>query len=298
MASLIAAPDNSRAHLAMLVFATVVSTSFTVGSAITDAVDPLALTWLRFIVAAAIFAVMLLSTDSFRRPAISDLARYAVIAALLCIYFTTMFFGLRWSDPVSLGAVFTLAPLFTMIIARFLVGQRTGPVVAAGLAIAAAGAVWVLFDGSLARLANFVVGRGELVFLFGTIAYAAYSPAIRKLHRGESLLVMNFWVLLLGAVMLGIIGAPAIAATAWLDVPAYVYAGIAWLAAASTALSFSMIKYASLHLPSAKVLAYTYLIPALVLLQTFLLGGAWPSFSELLGIVVITGAMLVLQRAG
>ncbi|MCB1971691.1 MAG: DMT family transporter [Geminicoccaceae bacterium] len=286
------------AHLAMLVFATAVSTSFTVGAAITHDVDPLALTFLRFVMAAAIFAGLMAGSGHLARPTIGDMARYATISILLCIYFVTMFYGLRWADPVSLGAIFTLAPLFTAGISRLLVGQRTSLAVAAGLTVAASGAIWVLFDGSLERLAGFAVGCGEWIFLVGTMAYATYSPMVRKLHRGESLLVMNFWVLLLGAVMLATVGASAITDTSWTALSWRVYAGIAWLAAVSTALSFSMIKYASLHLPAAKVLAYTYLIPALVLAQTTLLGGPRPSLSEAAGIMVITGAMLVLQRTG
>ena len=281
----------------MLVFATVVSTSFTVGAEITDAVDPLALTWLRFVVAAAIFAIILAVKGTLGLPRAGDLLRYSIIAALLCVYFTTMFWGLRWTDPTSLGAVFALAPVFTVLASLALLDQRTGGRVALGIVFAGLGAVWVTFDGSIDRLRSFSMGKGEAIFLLGTIAYATYSPAVRKLHRGESLLVMNFWVLAAGAVLLACVGAPAIITTSWLELPGYVYAGILWLAAASTALSFSMIKYASLRLPAAKVLAYTYLIPALVLLQTALLGAPRPSLSELAGIALITTAMLVLQRA-
>ena len=289
--------ETGRAHLAMLVFAVMVSTSFTVGAAITDAVDPIALTWLRFLMAAAIFAVLLGISGRIRLPLISDLLRYGVIGALLCIYFVTMFWALRWTDPVSCGAVFTLAPVVTALISLPLLGQRTDGRVALGLLTGGLGAIWVLFDGSWQQISTFSIGKGELVFLVGTIAYATYSPTIRRLHRGESLLTMNLWVLLTGSVMLLLVGGGTILETPWRAVPWTVYAGIAWLAAASTALSFYMIKFASLRLPSAKVLAYTYLIPALVLVQTAAMGEAWPNPSEIVGILVITGSMLVLQRA-
>ena len=281
----------------MLIFALAVSTSFTVGAAITDAVDPIALTWLRFLMAAAIFAGLLFATSALQQPGIADLGRYTVIGSLLCIYFVTMFWGLRWTDPVSLGAIFTLAPIFTALFGRWLLGQQTSPVMVLSLVVSGAGAVWVLFDGSLARLMRFSIGKGELIFLAGTVAYAIYSPAIRALHKGESLLVMNFWVIVLSAALLFVFGFQAIMETAWSQLPFYVYAGIAWLAAASTALSFYMIKYASLRLPSSKVLAYTYLIPAFVLAQTAFAGGPAPTISELAGIAVITASMLILQRA-
>ena len=289
--------ETGRSHLAMLVFAAAVSTSFTVGAAITHSIDPIALTWLRFVVAAIIFAALGAGIAGLGMPTLRDLGRYAVIGGLLCIYFVTMFWALRWTDPVSLGAVFALAPLITALVSFPLLGQRTGGRLALGLVAAGLGAVWVLFDGSLERLATFSVGKGELIFLLGTAAYAAYSPAVRLLHRGESLVAMNFWVLLVGAALLAMAGHDSILATSWPAVPWLTYAGIAWLAAVSTALSFSMIKYASLRLPSTKVLAYTYLIPAFVLAQAAAMGQASPNLSELAGIGVITVSMLVLQRA-
>ena len=286
-----------RAHLAMLLFALLVSTSFTVGAAIADALDPVALTFLRFLVAAAIFGFLISLRETWRLPGMRDFARYGTIGLTLVVFFVTMFEALRLSSSVSLSAVFTLIPLMTALVSRLMLRQRPGPVLMAGLMVAALGAIWVVFDGSLSNVLGFSVDRGEIIFFVGCISYSIYSPAVRKLHRSESIMTLTFWTIVASAVILAVYGFNVIISTRWDLVPGYVYAGIVYLGIAPTAVSFFMIKFASMHLPAAKVMAYTYLIPALVVAQLAILGEQWPPLTIMVGIGVIAIAMLVLQRA-
>ncbi|MBZ0215463.1 MAG: DMT family transporter, partial [Fimbriimonadaceae bacterium] len=274
-----------------------ISTSFTIGAAITHAMDPVPLTFLRFLLATILFAVIVTASEGWRRPSFSDLARYSSIGLLLVIYFVSMFEALRWSGPVSLGTIFTLVPLMTALISLHLVKQPINRTMGVGLAIGALGAIWVVFGGSLEKLLGFAIGKGELIFFVGAIAHSIYSPAIRKLHRGESVIVLTFWTLFCGTVILGLYGFKPIMETDWATQPLKIYGGITYLAVATTAASFFLIKYASIRLPSAKVMAYTYLIPAFVVFQLTILGADWPSISVLAGIAVITAATIVLQRS-
>lgn len=287
-----------RAHAAMFVFAFLISTSFTVGRAITDAVDPVALTFLRFLLALLIFIVILkVSGAVIRLPRGRALLRYGWLALLLVIYFVAMFEALRWTDALSAGAVFTLAPLMTAVLSRAVLGQRLTVGQGIALLVAGAGALWVMFSGDFERLSRFSLGKGELIFLFGAAAYAAYSPSVRLLHDDQPLITLTFWTLVVGAILLGIYGWQPIIRTDWASVPASVYLGIVHLAIFTTAISFYLIQYASVRLPSAKVMAYTYLIPAFVLAQNIALGAPWPGGSVLAGVGVIAAAMVLLQRA-
>ena len=151
-----------RAHAAMFAFAFLISTSFTVGRAITDAVDPAALTFLRFLLALMIFSVILkISGERARLPGGRDLLRYVWLALLLVIYFVAMFEALRWTDALSAGAVFTLAPLMTAAMSRAFLGQRLSAGQGIALLVAGAGALWVMFSGDIERLARFSLGKGE-----------------------------------------------------------------------------------------------------------------------------------------
>lgn len=105
------------------------------------------------------------------------------------------------------------------------------------------------------------------------------------------------WTLVVGSVLLAIYGWQPITQTDWASVPFGVYLGIVHLAIFTTAITFYLIQYASVTLPSAKVMAYTYLIPAFVLAQNIILGAPWPGMSVIAGVGVIAAAMVLLQRA-
>lgn len=283
------------AHGAMLLFTALVATSFTIGGMIAGALAPEALNFLRFLLASIIFVVIVLTSERWTWPGVSGLARYFVIAALLVVFFITMFEGLRLTDPLSLGAVFTLVPLMSALISLPLLGQRLSPRLLVGLVIGALGALWVLFDADLDKLMGFHVGRGEAIFFVGCAAYATYSPMVRKLHRGESLARLNMSALFCGMVLLLIYGGRTIVLTEWSAVPWWTYLGIAYLAVFTTAITFYLIKGASLVLPAAKVMAYTYLVPAFVALYEGLIGHGWPNAAVIGGIVVTAAAVIVIE---
>ena len=117
------------------------------------------------------------------------------------------------------------------------------------------------------------------------------------LHDDQPLIPLTFWTLVVGSVLLAIYGWQPITQTDWASVPPGVYLGIVHLAIFTTAITFYLIQYASVTLPSAKVMAYTYLIPAFVLAQNIVLGAPWPGVSVIAGVGVIAAAMLLLQRA-
>lgn len=290
--------ETAKAHAAMLVFAFLVSTSFTIGRALTFALDPVPLTFLRFLMATLIFSgVAALSKQRFRLPRPADIVRYLFLALLLVVFFVTMFEGLRWTTPLNTGAVFTLVPVMTMLIALVVLRQRLSAFGLVCLIIASASALWIMFNGNLHNLLALRIGRGELIFLVGCATYAGYSPAVRKLHKDRNLVLLTLWTFVACCVLLLAYGWRAIAETRWLLTSPVVYLGVAWLAVFTTAITFYLIQYATVRLPSAKVMSYSLLIPAFILLQRLANGGSWPSVSVLAAIAVLIFSMLALQHS-
>ncbi|VAV88536.1 hypothetical protein MNBD_ALPHA08-1056 [hydrothermal vent metagenome] len=288
--------ETLKAHAAMLLFAFLVSTSFTVGRSITFLLDPGPLTFMRFVMAVAIFSlVALLSKERFSWPTVANWLRYFFLALLLVIFFVTMFEGLRWSTPLASGAVFTLVPFMTAIIGFAIFRQSMALAGFLALVVAGLASLWIMFGGNLAAIMSLQLGRGEAIFLVGCAAYAGYAPAVKKFNTG-SLVYMTFWTLVAGTILLLIFQWPNITSTKWHLASSLTYLAIAWLALFTTAITFYLINYAALRLPSVKVMSYTLLIPAFILLQRVVNGGIWPSASVLAALAVLFGSMLVLQR--
>jgi drug/metabolite transporter (DMT)-like permease len=205
-----------------------------------------------------------------------------------------MFVALRLTDPVSTAAVFTLTPLMSAVFAWFLLRQVTTPRIALSLAIAGLGAIWVIFRADLDRILAFDLGTGEAVFLVGCAFHAFYTPLVRRLNRGEPVVVFTFGTIVAGAVLLGLAGAPAMLATDWAALPGIVWVTIAYLAVFATVLSFLIVQYATLRLPSSKVMAYGYLVPSFVILWEGLGGRGWVSPLVLLGAAATVLGLVIL----
>lgn len=283
-----------RGHLAMLTFSALVAGSFSLGSMVANDIAPEALNAFRFVVAGIIIGTAAFASGQIQRAHFKAPWRFAVLGGLFATYFVLMFYGLQTADPVSASAVFTLTPLMSGVFGWILLRQITTPRMALALAIGATGALWVIFRADVSALFALRIGEGEVVYFWGCIAHALYTPMVRKLNRGEPPVVFTFGMLIAGALLLICYGWPQIRATDWLDLSALVWTGLLYLALFASAASFVLLQFATLHLPSAKVMAYTYLTPSWVILWEIALGRPAPSGLVLGGIVLTVIALFLL----
>lgn len=280
----------------MLSFSALVAGSFSLGALAAPLISPAALTVARFALAGALVGGAAVLTGGIPKAAARASWRYLVLGALLACYFVLMFEGLRTAAAVPTAAVFTLTPLMAAGFGWVLLRQITSSRMAVALALGAAGALWVIFRGDVQAMARLQIGRGEVVYFFGCIAHAIYAPMVRRLNRGESALVFTFGTLLAGFVLLSLWGGPAVLATNWSTLPPIVWICLAYVSVAASALTFVLLQYASMRLPSAKVMAYTYLVPCWVILWELALGHGAPPLNVLAGVVLILVALGLLLK--
>jgi drug/metabolite transporter (DMT)-like permease len=285
---------RALAHLGMLLFAAFIAGSFTSGALAVPYLAPAPLNAVRFILAALLMGAFAfgIARQKFALPKAPW--RFGITGFLTAIYFVTMFIALTMTLPVATSAVYTLVPIMTAVTAYFLVGQRAGPAVLLSLLLAGIGAIWVIFRGDLDALLRFDVGLGELIYFVGCVAYAVYTPLLRKFQRGEPALVLSFWTLTATALWITAYGLPEILAVDWLHLPAVVWWVLLYLAVAPTAICFFLIQFASRHLPAAKVIAYGYLTPAFVIIFEGVAGHGWTTLSVVIGASVTVLGLVVL----
>lgn len=299
--TVIAAPiahrtERMRGHLAMLAFSALVAGSFSLGSMAAPFVDPAALTTLRFVLSGMIVGVAALATTGIPRSAFAAPWRYVVLGALLAMYFVFMFEGLKTATAISTSAVFTLTPLMAAGFGWLLLRQVTTPRMALALAIGAGGAAWVIFRADWRALMSMQIGKGEVIYFWGCVSHALYAPMVRKLNRGEPAVVFTFGMMVAGTLMLGIWSWPAIMATDWAAMPAIVWITLVYVSVFASAATFVLMQYAAMRLPSAKVMAYTFLTPSWVVLWEIALGRGVPPVGILAGVAMtITALYLLLE---
>ncbi len=285
-----------RGHLAMLLFSALVAGSFSLGSVMANEIAPVALMTLRFFLAALVMASLSYAAGGLRRAHFAAPWRYLVLGGLFATYFVLMFEGLKTADAVSTSAVFTLVPLMSAVFGYFLLRQITTNRMALALGVAALGALWIIFRADFDALLTFDIGKGELIYFIGCFSHAIYTPMVRKLNRGEGALVFTFGTLVGGFLFLAMVGVPEILKTDWIKLPTIVWITLLYLVVFATAVSFVLLQYAILRLPAAKVMAYSYLTPAWVILWEAGLGNGLPGATVLLGVVLVIAALLILLK--
>ena len=283
-------------HLAMLLFSVLVAGSFALGVFAANDISPMALNAVRFWIAAAIIGAIVVARGGVPRAALAAPWRYLVLATVFTLYFVLMFEGLKTAPSVSVAAVFTLTPLLTAAVGWLLLRQGVTPRIAFALTIGALGALWVIFRADLQAMLRFDVGRGELIYFVGCISHSFYTPLVRKLNRGESALVFTFGTLVAGAALLTVLGWFDIMSTPWLMLPSIVWVTILYTAIFASAATITLLQFAALRLPSSKVMAYTYLTPAWVILWNVGLGAALPPLTVGFGVAMTIVALVLLLR--
>ncbi|WP_298839827.1 DMT family transporter [uncultured Roseobacter sp.] len=285
-----------RGHAAMLAFSALVAGSFSLGAQAANDIEPAALNAVRFVIAAMVIGAALLATRGMPEGGFRAPWRYVVLGALLAVYFVLMFEGLKTAPPVSAAAVFTLTPVVAGFFGWLLLRQVTTARMALALSIGAVGALWVIFRADFAAFRAFEVGRGELTYFAGCVSHAFYTPMVRRLNRGESPVVSTFGTLLAGALLLLVWGWSDLRATPWADLPGIVWVTILYTAVFASAATFVLLQYASLRLPSAKVMAYTYLTPSWVIIWEVAQGKSPPPPLVAAGVALTVLALLLLLR--
>ena len=286
-----------QSHIAMLVFSILIAGSFSLGSMVANDISPIALTAVRFVLAAFIVGSIALFSGSIARKELTASWRYFVLGGTFSLYFILMFEGLKTASPVSAVAVFTLIPAMSCWLGFFILGQMVSGRTLLAVVIGATGSLWVVFRADFLALTMSSVGRGELIYFVGCVAHAFMPILFRGLNRGETPVMVTFGLLVSGALILCLFGAGEIIQTDWKELPSLVWITIFYVAVFATAVTSVCLQFASMHLPAANVMAYTYLTPTWVLLWEIFLGHDVPPFWIWGGVLLTAVSVIVLLRA-
>ena len=283
----------------MLLFSALVAGSFSLGVRAANLIDPAAITVARFIIAAGVLAGIALLAPGRGRPRalLESPWRYLLLGAAFAGYFVLMFEGLKTAPAVAASAVFTLTPIMAAGFGWWLLRQRMTGHLALALVLGGVGALWVIFRGDPAALMRLEIGRGEAIYFIGCALHALYTPLVRRLNRGEGPLISSLGTLVAGGILTALWGWGALATTAWGQLPVIVWITIFYVAVFASAITTMLVQYAALRLPSAKVMAYTYLTPLWVIGLEAVLGQGLPGAILLPGIAAILGALALLLKS-
>nr|WP_320189988.1 DMT family transporter [uncultured Desulfobacter sp.] len=264
--------QNRFVHILMLLNILLIASSFPVGATITNALPPAVMMSLRFMLAALLFAPYVLIRNGFQFPSWVSMAHYIIISIPLVIFFWCMFESLRYTSLLNTGAIFTLVPTITAVLAVIFNKDNISRSRALGLFTGTLGAVWIVFRGDINALVNLNLNYGDIVFFIGCLALGLYNVLIKKLYQDEPMELLTFWVLLWGSVWLSVISLQDWGQIHWKSVALNVYAGIAYLSVFTTLTTFLLMQFSIVRIGATKASAYSFITPIFVILLSIVFG--------------------------
>ncbi|USD37634.1 DMT family transporter [Ferrimonas sp. SCSIO 43195] len=283
-----------RAHLGLLLYAVLISTSFPIASFMGSSYSPLWTTWGRFAIAAAGFMLLMQYHRQLHWPGWANVGRYSLISLPLTGFFLLMFMAGETASSLAMGSLSTLIPLCSCLFAWLFWRQLPQPQRLLALCCGVAGALWVLTGGQLHQLSQGGWPPGNSLFVVACLLMGAYPLVLKSLHRGEPMLTVTGWSLITGCLWLSL--ALALLQPQWITPTTPQLAAIMWLATATTMLTFFLFQSASLVVGGSSANAYSLLTPALVLVIDLLMGKPLPSLWVLPGVGLIVITLLVLLK--
>ena len=108
-----------------------------------------------------------------------------------------IYVGLHYADAITAGIIMALMPIMTMVIARFVLGERMTLLQVAGAAIAFIGMAVIVSRGDPAALLGLNVNPGELWIVASALCFGIYTVLLKRAKFETPRLPLL--VLLLGA---------------------------------------------------------------------------------------------------
>ena len=168
---------------AALVGATLLwSGSFVVARALHDEVSPVALNYLRWVLAAALLLVLFGRGIAAARRALRREWKLVVAAGLtgMAAFHTCMFYALQHTGALNAVLILSLSPVAILSISWLATGKAIGPAQAIGAGVSLVGAAWLVVRGDPSALAGLQVNRGDAWMLAGVALWAAYSVLLQR----------------------------------------------------------------------------------------------------------------------
>jgi Permeases of the drug/metabolite transporter (DMT) superfamily len=156
--------------------------NFVVGRAVHGAIPPAALTFWRWMVAAAILlpvtGITLWKQRALLRPRLGWLGLLAFSGVLLFQY--AVYVGLRTTPAITGTLIIAVIPVVIPLFAFGLDGTRVDRRQALGIALSLTGVCVIILKGDPATLKHFHESSGEIWLLAAVVAWALYSVLVRR----------------------------------------------------------------------------------------------------------------------
>ncbi|MFM5325491.1 DMT family transporter [Aeromonas veronii] len=166
--------------MAVLIWAT----NTVVSKAAASVLDPAAISFYRWVIAALALTPFCLPPLWRRRSEVRPwLGKLLVLAALgMVLYQCLAYYAAHSTSATNMGVIGSLIPLLTLLQGALFFGQRPGKQALLGMSLSLFGVLWLLGKGEPLALLHNGINPGDGMMLLGSASYALYGLLIRRWH--------------------------------------------------------------------------------------------------------------------
>lgn len=228
-----------------------------------------------------------------RRP--RDLAQLAILGLLGIAANQTLFlFGLKHTTAINATILVTTVPVFTVLGSVLTGREPPSPLKFGGIALAAAGAVYLIGPDRISLAPD--VALGNALIVIGMVCYAAYFLFSKSILRRYDSVTVSFYVMFFasfGVLPFGLFAARQISAA---DISNEVWLWVGYIVFFPTILTYLLNLWALKRVSSNMVAVYIYLQPlfAAAVAPLVLRGEDLTLRAVLAGLAIFAGLALVI----
>ncbi|TQF66664.1 DMT family transporter [Pseudoalteromonas luteoviolacea] len=268
----------------LLLWVSLLASSFIVSEQVLPYASPIAATWLRFFLTSLCLIPIVGVGASYKIEA-QQLLKYAVISLFLVLFFVGLFESLRTTTAQRTAIIYTFLPVMCVILSYLLMNivPNTGQLW--GFMLGILGATWTV---SIANGNATITDRwfeGDSIFLLSCFSLAIHVVLAKKWASTQPALISTFFIVSLGCLLLlpSLFLSGNLQGIAWSN--SNFWLSIIYLTLFTTLGTFFLQQYLLKHLNPNAFLAATYLVPTLVLL--------FQGLSQVETLLVCTPAFLI-----
>ena len=286
-------------NVLLLLWVSLMASSFVVSADLVPYANSIASTGLRFLLASIMMIPFVAINYQARRSSFKGSKRiyiqYSFISLFLVLFFVGLFEALKTTTAMRTSVIYTLVPLFSILMTYILLKLKTSNTKLLGFLLGTIGAVWVLlaFNKTDTNLFKWYVGDG--VFLLACLSLSIHVVLVKKWGDDVPPIQGSFYIMVFGSVML----LPLMLVFGELDKVAW-HSHVFWkilvyLTVFTTMATFFIQQYLVQTVGPNRLLAFTYLIPILVVIPQ-----GWAALSQLMnsvsGILITILALYLISK--
>lgn len=195
---------RTTALLLLALAALMWASNWVTGRALRDAFQPVMLNFIRWLVASLVLAPFCWHRLRGKGAVLRRDAGILLLLSLLgvAIFQCFVYVGLRTTETVNAVLLNSSMPLFMMLCAWFIEGERASPRQVAGMLVSFLGIVVIVLRGEPARLAQFEFHAGDAWILVAMPVWGVYSVLLKRRPAELDGMGFLFVIALAGTAML------------------------------------------------------------------------------------------------